>query len=123
MRSPSPSPSPCSALASELVSWRASVRQQQREFDTAVHHDHPSLALEPGDDPVPRCCVVSVDSIESVALGVRTERIGRLADLRMRQLCKALEVAVDCDRWLSAHLRASPRPAVGAGRRLAAVRS
>ena len=74
-------------------------------------------------DPVPRCCVVSVDSIKSVALGLRTERIGRLADLRMRPLCKALEVAVDCDRWLSAHLRASPRPAVGAGRRLAAVRS
>ena len=45
-----------------------------------------------------RHCVVNVDSIESVALGVLTERIGRLADVRMRQVCKALEVAVDCDR-------------------------
>ena len=56
------------------------------------------VVLEPGDDPVPRHCVVNVDSIESVALGVLTERIGRLADVRMRQVCKALEVAVDCDR-------------------------
>ncbi|MCL4413858.1 MAG: type II toxin-antitoxin system PemK/MazF family toxin [Actinobacteria bacterium] len=55
------------------------------------------VVLEPGDDPVPRHCVVNLDSIESVALGVLTERIGRLADLRMRQLCEALEVAVDCD--------------------------
>jgi mRNA interferase MazF len=39
-----------------------------------------------------------LDSIESVALGVLTERIGRLADVRMRQLCEALGVAVDCDR-------------------------
>ncbi|MDA8296979.1 MAG: type II toxin-antitoxin system PemK/MazF family toxin [Actinomycetota bacterium] len=56
------------------------------------------VVLEPGDDPVPRHCVVNLDSIESVALGVLTERIGRLADDRMRQLCEALEVAVDCDR-------------------------
>ncbi|MGH9043642.1 MAG: type II toxin-antitoxin system PemK/MazF family toxin, partial [Acidimicrobiales bacterium] len=40
------------------------------------------VVLEPGDDPVPRHCVVNLDSIESVALGVLTERIGRLADLR-----------------------------------------
>ena len=56
------------------------------------------VVLEPGDDPVPRYCVVNLDSIESVALGVLTERLGRLADVRMRQLCQALEVAVDCDR-------------------------
>ncbi|MGH8981298.1 MAG: type II toxin-antitoxin system PemK/MazF family toxin [Acidimicrobiales bacterium] len=56
------------------------------------------VVLEPGDDPVPRHCVVNLDSVESVALGVLTERIGRLADVRIRQLCEALEVAVDCDR-------------------------
>ena len=56
------------------------------------------VVLEPGDDPVPRPCVVNLDSVESVALGVLTERIGRLADVRMRQLCEALGVAVDCDR-------------------------
>jgi len=55
------------------------------------------VVLGPGDDPVPRRCVVNLDSIEGVALGVLTERIGRLADVRMRQLCGALGVAVDCD--------------------------
>ena len=47
---------------------------------------------------MPQHCVANLDAIESVALGVLTERIGRLADVRMRQLCEALEVAVDCDR-------------------------
>lgn len=56
------------------------------------------VVLEPGDDPVPRHCAVNLDSVESVALGVLTERIGRLGDVRMRQLCEALQVAVDCDR-------------------------
>lgn len=54
------------------------------------------VVLEPGDDPVPRRCAANLDSIESVALGVLTERIGRLADVTMRQICEALEVAVDC---------------------------
>ena len=56
------------------------------------------VVLEPGDDPVPRRCAVNLDSVESVALGVLTERIGRLADVRMRQVCDALAVAVDCGR-------------------------
>ena len=56
------------------------------------------VVLEPGDDPVPRHCAVNLDSVESVALGVLTERIGRLADVRMRQVCDALAVAVDCGR-------------------------
>jgi mRNA interferase MazF len=56
------------------------------------------VVLEPGDDPVPRHCAVNLDSVESVALGVLTERIGRLGDITMRQICIALEVAVDCGR-------------------------
>jgi mRNA interferase MazF len=54
------------------------------------------VALEPGKDPVPRRCVVNLDSVESVSVAVFVERIGRLADLRMRQICDALAVAVDC---------------------------
>ncbi|MDA8267662.1 MAG: type II toxin-antitoxin system PemK/MazF family toxin [Actinomycetota bacterium] len=56
------------------------------------------IVLEPGDDPVPQRCAANLDSIESVALGALAERIGRLADVRMRQVCQALDVAVDCDR-------------------------
>lgn len=56
------------------------------------------VLLEPGDDPVPRQSAVNLDSIESVAVGLLTERLGRLGVQRMRQLCAALEVAVDCSR-------------------------
>lgn len=54
------------------------------------------VRLEPGDDPVPRRCVVNLDSVESVSVAVLVERIGRVADTRMRQICRALAVAVDC---------------------------
>ncbi len=56
------------------------------------------VLLEPGDDPVPRRSAVNLDSVESVAVAVLVERIGRLADVRMREICAALEVAVDCGR-------------------------
>jgi mRNA interferase MazF len=54
------------------------------------------VVLDPGDDPVPRRSAVNVDSVESVSVGVLVERLGRLSDARMRQVCAALEVAVDC---------------------------
>src|SRR5690349_11275180 len=54
------------------------------------------VLLEPGDDPIPRRSAVNLDSVESVCLGVLVERLGRLADARMREVCRALSVAVDC---------------------------
>jgi mRNA interferase MazF len=54
------------------------------------------VALEPGDDPVPRRSVVNLDSVESVSVAVLVERLGRLADARMREICGALAIAVDC---------------------------
>ena len=54
------------------------------------------VGLEPGEDPVPRRCVVNMDSVESVSVAILVERLGRLADTRMRQICAALAVAVDC---------------------------
>ncbi len=56
------------------------------------------VVLEPNEDPVPRRCAVNLDSVESVAVAVLIQRLGRLADERMRQICTALEVAVDCSR-------------------------
>lgn len=55
------------------------------------------VLLEPGDDPVPRTSVVNLDSVESVSLAALVERLGRLGDERMLQICKALEIAVSCD--------------------------
>jgi mRNA interferase MazF len=55
------------------------------------------VLLEPGDDPVPHTSVVNLDSVESVSLATLVERLGRLGDERMRQICRALEIAVACD--------------------------
>lgn len=55
------------------------------------------VVLEPGEDPVPKQSAVNLDSVESVSVGALTERLGRLADTRMRLICAALAVAVDCD--------------------------
>jgi mRNA interferase MazF len=54
------------------------------------------VRLEPRDDPVPRISVVNLDAIESVSVGTLVERIGRLSDERMRQICNALDIAVAC---------------------------
>lgn len=56
------------------------------------------VALEPGEDPVPLRSAVNLDSVESVSIGVLVERLGRLSDERMNQVCEALAVAVDCPR-------------------------
>ena len=56
------------------------------------------VVLEPGDDPIARRSAVNLDSVESVSVGVLVTRLGRLSDDRMRDVCAALEVAVDCMR-------------------------
>jgi mRNA interferase MazF len=56
------------------------------------------VVLEPDTDPIPHRCVVNLDSLESVSVAVLVSRLGRLADDRMRDVCAALEVAVDCYR-------------------------
>jgi mRNA interferase MazF len=55
------------------------------------------VVLEPGDDPTPRLCAVNLDSVESVSAAVLVERIGRLSDVKMREICAALAVATGCD--------------------------
>ena len=54
------------------------------------------VLLEPTADPIPRKSVVNLDSVESVSLGTLVERLGRLSDERMDEICGALEVAVAC---------------------------
>ncbi len=54
------------------------------------------VILERGDDPVPQRCAINLDSVESVSVSVLVERLGRLGGERMRQVCEALEVAVEC---------------------------
>lgn len=63
---------------------------------TTIRHLPSEVILEPGDDPIGRRCAVNLDSLESVAISILVERIGRLSDARMRQICAALDVAAGC---------------------------
>lgn len=63
---------------------------------TTVRGIPTEVELEPGEDPIPRLSVVNLDAVESVSLGTLVERLGRLGDERMRQICSALAIAVDC---------------------------
>jgi mRNA interferase MazF len=63
---------------------------------TTIRRLASEVALEPGDDPVPRRCVANLDSVESVSIAVLVDRLGRLSDDRLRQLCAALNVATAC---------------------------
>jgi mRNA interferase MazF len=55
------------------------------------------VQLEPAEDPIPRRSVVNLDSVESVPVATLVERLGRLSDDRMRQVCTALATAVGCE--------------------------
>jgi mRNA interferase MazF len=65
-------------------------------FTTTVRGLPSEVLLEPGDDPVPLRSVVNLDSIESVSTAILVERMGRVGEARMREICAALAVAVDC---------------------------
>ena len=54
------------------------------------------VVIEPTEDPVPQRSAINLDSVESVSVAVLVERLGRLGDTRMREVCAALAVAVDC---------------------------
>jgi mRNA interferase MazF len=64
---------------------------------TAIRGIPSEVPLEPGEDPIPLRSVVNLDTVESVSLGALVERLGRLSDERMRQICSALEIAVACE--------------------------
>ena len=63
---------------------------------TTVRHLPSEVILEPAGDPVPRLTAINLDSVESVSIAVLVERLGALSSERMREVCAALEVAVDC---------------------------
>jgi mRNA interferase MazF len=63
---------------------------------TTIRELPSEVILEPGDDPIPRRSAVNLDSVESVSIAVLVARLGRLADVRMRAICAALEVVIDC---------------------------
>jgi mRNA interferase MazF len=84
-----------------VLSRDAAIPRLQRALiapcTTTIRGLGSEVVLEPGADPVPRRSAANLDSVESVSLGVLVERLGRLSDNRMREVCAALEVAVACD--------------------------
>lgn len=83
-----------------VISRDAAIPRLRRSLiapcTTTVRELPSEVVLEPGSDPVPRVCAVNLDSIESVSVGVLTDRLGRLSDDRMGEVCAALSVAVAC---------------------------
>jgi mRNA interferase MazF len=63
---------------------------------TTVRFLASEVVLDPDEDPIAKRSAVNLDSVESVSVAVLVDRIGRLSDARMREVCAALEVAVDC---------------------------
>ena len=55
------------------------------------------VLLEPREDPIPIQSAINLDSVESVSLGTLVQRLGRLSDARMDEVCRALAVAVACE--------------------------
>lgn len=83
-----------------VLSRDAAIPRLQRTLigpcTTTIRGIPSEVVLEPGEDPVPLLSAVNLDSVESVSVGVLVERLGRLGDERMRQICAALEIAVAC---------------------------
>lgn len=83
-----------------VISRDAAISRLRRTLiapcTTTIRNIPSEVVLEPGDDPIGRRCAVNLDSIESVSVSILVERIGRLSDGRMRQICSALDVAVNC---------------------------
>ena len=83
-----------------VLSWDAAIPRLGRALvapcTTTIRGLPSEVSLKPGEDPVPRRSCINLDSVESVSVAVLVDRLGRLSDDKMREVCAALEVAVDC---------------------------
>jgi mRNA interferase MazF len=84
-----------------LLSRDAAISRLRRALigpcTTIIRGIPTEVRLEPTEDPIPHISVVNLDSVESVSIGTLVERLGRVSDDRMREMCAALEIAVACD--------------------------
>lgn len=63
---------------------------------TSTIRDIPTAVELGPEDGLDRPCIASLDNLTLLARTRLLERVGRLSDERMRQLCIALNVALDC---------------------------
>jgi mRNA-degrading endonuclease toxin of MazEF toxin-antitoxin module len=82
----------------QAVTILVTVGENQRTASVLVRQrtSTSEVVREPDSDPIPRRSAVNLDSVESVSVAMLVSRLGRLADIQMRAVCAALEVAVDC---------------------------
>jgi mRNA interferase MazF len=84
-----------------VLSRDAAIPRLQRALvapcTTTIRGLASEVVLEPGDDPIPKRSAANLDSVESISVAVLVERLGVLSAERMRAVCAALEVAVDCE--------------------------
>lgn len=83
-------------VLSRDVAIAALSRAMVAPCTTTVRGLPSEVTLEHGLDPVPRDCVVNLDSVESVGIGALIDRIGRLSLDREHEVCHAMAVAMDC---------------------------
>lgn len=85
-----------------MISRDAAIPRLRRALiapcTTTIRNLPSEVVLEPGDDPISRRCAANLDSVESISISILVERIGRLSDGRMRQICAALSIAVNCEK-------------------------
>lgn len=83
-----------------VLSRDAAIPRLQRAIvapcTTTIRSLASEVVLEPDEDPVPLRSAVNLDTVESVSVGALVQRLGRLGDARMDEVCRALAVAVDC---------------------------
>lgn len=83
-----------------VLSRNSAIPPPSAGVDRSLHDDRSRSVQRsgsrPNDDPVPRPSAANLDAVESVSLGTLVERLRRLSDERMIQVCAALAVAVDC---------------------------
>lgn len=60
------------------------------------HHLLAPWAGRSGPLGLPRACVASIDSLSTIARGQLVERISTLGAPKMAEVCRALNVTVEC---------------------------
>ncbi|KAA0235497.1 MAG: type II toxin-antitoxin system PemK/MazF family toxin [Actinobacteria bacterium] len=63
---------------------------------TAVVRSIPTEVALDESDGMPQPCVLSLDNIQPISKAFCTEQITRLGPDKLRAVCEALRVAVDC---------------------------
>jgi mRNA interferase MazF len=76
------------AIESLPVVLVAPATTNVRHLPTEVHLD--------ADDGMPLPCVINLDTPELVPKGILVDRITRLGDARMMDVCRALATATNC---------------------------